>query len=117
RHGCVGATADYVIEDPCSPAVKYEERRQHHKSKSDGVVPAKFFAEEPYGEDREHRQGDDLLNRLQLCGAEFVRTDAIRRHLKTVLEKGDAPTRQHNLPKRFAAIFQMAVPRKSHEHV
>ena len=43
------------------------------------------------GEEREDRQGDDLLDGLQLRRIEVAVTDAVGRDLQHVLEKGDAP--------------------------
>ena len=85
--------------------------------KSGGIIPAELFAEIGHRENCEDRARDDFLNRFELGGGEFVRADAIGRHLEAVFEKGDASTGEDNLPERFAAIFQMAVPCERHEDV
>ena len=51
------------------------------------------------------------------AGGEFVRADAVGRHLEAILEEGDAPTDHYDFPQGDAAIFQMAVPGEGHEDV
>jgi hypothetical protein len=52
-----------------------------------------------------------------LRGAERVRTDAVRRNLKTILEEGDAPADEHDFPENFISVFEVAIPRERHEDV
>jgi hypothetical protein len=85
--------------------------------RTDAIVTLQFFAEISDGEDREHGQCNYFLDGFKLRRAEFVRADAVCRHLETVFEKGDAPTGDDDLPERFAAVFQVAVPREGHEDV
>jgi hypothetical protein len=54
---------------------------------------------------------------FELRRREFIRSNAIRRNLEAILEEGDSPARRDDFPQRFAAIFQMSVPGKSHEDV
>jgi len=57
------------------------------------------------------------LNRLELSAVEFVRVDAVRRHLETVFEEGDPPAREDYFLERFAAEFQVVIPREGHEDI
>jgi len=97
--------------------MKDEKYRKADASEARGVIPAEFFAEVGNRKDGEDGEGDDFLDGLELGGVEFIGTDAIRRHLKTVFEESDAPTSEDNFPERFAAVFQVAVPGKRHEDV
>ena len=99
------------------PFVKDEKYGQADAGEACGVIPAKFLAEVGNRKDGEDGEGDDFLDGLELGGVEFIGTDAIRRHLKTVFEESDAPTSENNFPERFAAVFQVAVPGEGHEDV
>ena len=57
------------------------------------------------------------MNRLELRAVEFVRTDAVGRHLETVFEEGDPPAREDYFPECLASVLQVAIPRKGHEDV
>jgi hypothetical protein len=81
------------------------------------VVPLYFLTEIQDGENREHREGYDFLNRLQLRRAEFVRADAIGRNLEAVFEKGDPPAHENDFPKSGSAELQVAIPGESHEDI
>src|SRR5882672_3481189 len=99
------------------PLMKDEKYRKADASEARGVIPAEFFAEVGNRKDGEDGEGDDFLDGLELGGVEFIGTDAIRRHLKTVFEESNAPTSENNFPERFAAVFQVAVPGEGHENV
>ena len=100
-----------------SPLVKDKEGAEHDARKSRGVIPPEFFSQIHNGENGEDRERDDFLDSLELRAVKFVRADAVRGHLETVFEEGDPPTREYYLPERFAAVFQVPVPRKGHENV
>jgi hypothetical protein len=110
------ATEDRELERD-SPFVEYEEGSQHEAGETRSIVPFKFFAEIGDRENGENNEGDHFLYGLQLRGREFIRTDAIRRDLKTVFEKGDAPTGGDYFPQSFTAILEMSIPCKGHENV
>ena len=97
--------------------MKNEKYADNNEAEARGVVPLDLFTEIKDREDGEHRQGDDLLNGLQLRGGEFVRTNAIRRYLEAVLEERDAPADHNHFPESGGAELQVAVPRKGHEDV
>jgi len=97
--------------------MKDEKYGQADASEACGVIPANLFTEIGNGKDGKDGERDDFLNGLELGGVEFIRTDAIRRHLKTVFEESDAPTSENNFPERFTAVFKVAVPGKGHEDV
>src|ERR1035438_3214428 len=69
------------------------------------------------GEDTEDDQCDDFLDHLELDRAEVSGADAVGRNLEAVLEEGNAPTYQDDLPQSFAAEPEVAIPGKSHEDV
>lgn len=97
--------------------MKDEKYRQADASEARRVIPSEFLAEIGNRKDGEDGEGDDFLDGLELGGVEFIGTDAIRRHLKTVFKESDPPTGENNFPKRFAAVFEMAVLGKGHENV
>jgi len=82
-----------------------------------GVIPAQMLAEVEEGEDGEDDERNDLLNHLELDGRKAVGADAVGRHLEAVFEESDAPADQDDLPQRFLAEFQVAVPSEGHEDV
>ena len=97
--------------------MKDEKYGQADASEACGVIPAKLFTEIGNGKDGKDGERDDFLNGLELGGVEFIRTDAIRRHLKTVFEESDAPTSENNFPERFTTVFKVAVPGEGHKDV
>jgi hypothetical protein len=99
------------------PLVKDEKDGQADAGEASGVIPTQFFAEIGEGEDRKDGKSDDLLNRFELSGVEFVRADAVGGHLETVFEESDAPTGEDDLPQSFTAIFKVAIPGEGHEDV
>src|SRR5712671_807411 len=103
--------------EPRSPFVEYKEYRQGDAAKPCRIVPLQLLAKVQHGENRKHRQRNHFLNSFELRRGEFVRADAVRRNLETILEESDAPTRQDDFPQRLATVFEMAIPRKCHEDV
>jgi hypothetical protein len=57
------------------------------------------------------------LHGLQLCGAEFVGPDAVRRDLKAILEEGNSPAHQNHFPKNGSSVPEMAIPGKGHKDI
>ena len=96
---------------------KRETHRRQNANKRGQMVPPDFFAEIQRRETAEHRQRDDFLDDLQLRGGIDRVAPAVGRHLEDVFKKRDAPAHQNDEQQRFAFEFQMAVPRKRHEHV
>jgi hypothetical protein len=72
--------------------VKDKECCNHDKNKTHAVIPSEFVAEIHDREDGEDRESNNLLNGLQLGGAELVGADAVRGNLETVFEEGDPPS-------------------------
>ena len=64
------------------------------KPKPTRVVPAQRLAQPPHREDDEDRQGDDLLDGLELRGVEIAVAEAVGRHHEDVLEERDPPADQ-----------------------
>ena len=44
-------------------------------------------------------------------------SDAIRRHLETMLNEGNPPTRQNDNPQRRVLVFEMSIPGGDHEDI
>jgi len=97
--------------------VKGEEDRADEEARGDGVIPAQMLAEVEGDEDAEDDQGDDFLNDFELHGREAVCADAVGRDLEAVLEEGNRPTHEDDLPERLVAKAEVAVPGKGHEDV
>ncbi len=62
------------------------------------MVPVELVAEVVDGEDSEDAEGDDLLDDLKLVWGEVAGADAVGGDLEAVLEEGDTPTDENNLP-------------------
>jgi len=97
--------------------VEDEEGRGHQAHSCCGVVPAQMLAEVEGDEDAEDHQRDDLLDHLELDGRKAGGSPAVGRHLEAILEEGDAPTDEDDLPQRLLAKLQVAVPGEGHEDV
>jgi hypothetical protein len=100
-----------------SPFVKDEKDGEADASEACGVIPFKLFTKVDDGKNGKDGKCNYFLNRLELRGGKFVRADTICGHLEAVFEKRDSPTGEDNFPKRFATIFQVAVPGKSHKDI
>ena len=83
--------------------MKCEEDRTDEEEAGDGVIPAQVFAEVIGDEDAEDEQRDDFLNDFELDRREAVCADAIGRDLEAVLEEGNRPTDEDDLPERLMA--------------
>src|SRR5690606_32253699 len=81
------------------------------------MVPADRFTEIPDRKRDEDRKGDDLLDRLQLGGAEIAVADPVGRHLEAIFQQGDGPARQDDHEHWRRLELQMAVPGEGHEDV
>ena len=99
---------------------------QNQAEEAGQVVPAQGVrAHEDQGEDREDREGDSLLDDLQLPDregtSELGRADTVGRNLKTVLEQGNAPAEEHDGHQTEAFEFgfecDVSVPGQRHEGV
>ena len=94
-----------------------EKDRSHQAHARRGVVPAQVQVEIEGGEDGEDHQGDDFLDHLELNWAEAVRANPVGRHLQAILEEGNAPADENDLPQGLVAKSEVAVPGKGHEDV
>ena len=97
--------------------MKGEEGRGDQKPSCDGVIPAQVGTEIVGGEYAEDRERNDFLNYFELHRSEAAVADAVCRHLEAILEEGDSPTDQNDLPQRFVAESEVPVPGKGHENV
>ena len=81
-------------------------------------VEAEFLAHEEQGERHEDGERDDFLKDLELGERERGVADAVRRHLKQILEQGDPPADDGGQPPRLARhVFEVPVPGERHEAV
>ena len=48
---------------------------------------------------------------------EFAMPDSVRRHLKTILDEGNSPTRKNRNPQGRVLILEVPIPGKGHEDV
>ncbi len=96
---------------------KREIDRSHNKQVGNKDVPLDCLSEENIDNPRKDHQSDALLQDLQLRDRKRLRADTIRRHLKNVFEESDEPTDDDHEEQRFCFVFQVSIPRKSHEDV
>src|SRR5262249_12868407 len=96
--------------------VRHDHRAEHERER-DRLVPAQTLAEIEPRERHEHEQRDDFLDDLELRCRELTIADAVRRHLKTVLEERQEPGYEDHLPQSRLAESEMAVPGGGHEDV
>ena len=97
--------------------MKGEEGRGDQKPSCDGVIPAQVGTEIVGGEYAEDRERNDFLNYFELHRSEAAIADAVCRHLEAILEEGDSPADQDDLPKRLLTKLQVAIPGDGHEDV
>ena len=81
------------------------------------MVPVKPLAEVVDGEDSEDAEGDDLLDDFELRGREGAGTNAVGWDLQAVLEEGDAPADEDDLPECDIFVLEVSVPSHRHEDV
>ena len=97
--------------------VEHEERSGDEAAEGYAMVPAQVISEVVDGEDSEDGEGDDLLDDLELVGREGAGADAIGGDLEAVLEEGDGPADEDDLPERDLAVLEVSVPGEGHEDV
>ena len=68
--------------------------RSYEAESRDAKSPEKRTAHGEVREDHEYDHLDRLLDQAELAEFKLPLADAIRRHLKNVIEEGDAPTRE-----------------------
>ena len=109
----------YIISFPITALklVEHEKGSGDEAAEGYGVVPAELVAEVEDGEDSEDGERDDFLHDLELIGREGARADAVGGDLEAVLEEGDRPADDDDLPEGDVAIFEMSVPGEGHEDV
>lgn len=87
------------------------------EEKGHAVIPAKGLLEVCHEETAEDEQGDDFLHDLELRGGEAGAAPAVGGDLKAILEEGDEPTDEDNLPEGGVFVAEMAVPGDGHEEI
>src|SRR5580700_9911050 len=97
--------------------MEHKESPRDQAAERSKVIPMQLIAEVKRREDAKDRQGDDLLNHLQLVRRKRLRADPVSWHLQAVFEESNAPTDKNHLPQRHLAKLQVPVPRKSHKNV
>lgn len=81
------------------------------------MIPLKLFPKIEPCEHDEYAQCDDFLDDFQLEYRELAVADAIRRHLKAVLEESNQPTDDNDGNQRSLAVLQVAIPGGGHKDV
>ena len=81
------------------------------------MIPAQLGAEVESRKSTEDRQRNNLLDDFELHNGEAAVSQPVGGYLEAILEEGDAPADQYDLPQRLAFIFQMAIPGAGHEDV
>jgi hypothetical protein len=97
--------------------MEHEERSGDQTAKRYKVIPVQTLPKVEDAEHSKHREGNDLLNHLELIGREGPGANPIGWHLKAVLEKCDRPAGQYHLPKRYLFELQMTIPGEGHKDV
>jgi hypothetical protein len=100
-----------------SPLFENDENCSHHQGKSQKIVPFQFRSEIKDGKNCEDGECDHFLNCFQLDNVEFVRANPIRGNLEAVFSERYDPAYENDFEDRRLAVFQMAVPGKSHENI
>ena len=92
---------------PLLPFLENEKHGRQDEDEADQVVPFEILLEIEDGEDGEHDQGDDLLDRLELSGAELGVAEAVGRC------ESDGPPHQESLAfaERFASGYCYGIPK------
>src|SRR4029077_12101218 len=93
------------------------ENRHHDQPKSHDVIPLDLLVQVKDREDGENRKRNYFLDGLELRRGELVRPNAIRRDLKALRKKGDAPANDDDFEQRRLAVLQVTIPGKSHKNV
>ena len=86
-------------------------------SEAGDVVPSNRLLQIKNRENGKNHERNDFLNGLQLGRGEFVGANAVGGNLEAVFEERDHPTEQDYLEQGYVAIFQVAIPGKSHENI
>ncbi len=97
--------------------MEHEEGSGDEAAEGYGVVPVEPFAEVVDGEDAEDAEGDDLLDDLELGGREGGGADAVGGDLEAVLEEGDGPADEDDLPECDVFVLEVSVPGEGHKDV
>jgi len=97
--------------------VKHKESSGYQAKPGSSVVPAQMAAEVERGENSKNRQRDNLLDHLELDRREAAVSKAVGGDLKAILEEGNAPTDEDDLPQRLLPKFQMTVPGNGHKDI
>lgn len=91
--------------------------RANEEQECDGVINGGFLLEH---DKREHGKSDksyDLLDNLKLGQAQHRAANAVRRDLKAVLEKRDAPTGDDDHKQRLVLELEVPVPGGIHKSI
>lgn len=97
--------------------MEHEECTADEADEGCGVVPVQFVSKVVDGKDSEDREGNDLLDNLELRGGKGVRADAIGGHLEAVLKESYGPGDDDHLPQRGVAVLEVTIPGEGHEDV
>src|SRR5216110_1740611 len=97
---------------------EHEEYRPAEAQARPEVIEPHRFLHIEGGKRHEHAERDDFLKNLELAELELRMPDAVRRHLKQILEQRDPPAHQRgDDPGPLAQVPQVCVPGERHEDV
>ena len=82
-----------------------KKHRAHDQQVGNEIIPSDWRTKKGEGHERKDDEGDAFLKNLQLRHAPFVGANAIRRNLKDVFEKRDAPANQDHNPESLIPEF------------
>src|SRR3954468_9572273 len=95
-----------------------EVHRAEDTQRSPQIIQLHRLVHVENGEGDKHHQRDHLLHDLELRQRQGSEADAVRRHLKEVLEQSDAPAGERGDPPGLRRqVLQMRIPGERHEHV
>jgi hypothetical protein len=104
-------------EDELKLAPEAERDRSDQEKKRYNVVPSDSFIEIEPREHDKHAESNHFLDDLQLKCSELAVADAIRWHLKAILEEGNQPAHDDRGYQRSLTVLQVSIPREGHENV
>ena len=96
---------------------KDEDRRRDETGRGRRIVPAQRLARPERRIAREDDHRDDLLRDLELREREHAVADAVRRHLKTILQETRSSSSPRSPGSEAGPVLQMPVPGDGHENI
>lgn len=97
---------------------EHEVYRAYQQGKRHQVIPAEWFFQKKYCEEREYGKGDNFLDGFELKAAPaFHIAKSVGRYHEAVFKEGDAPAEEDYFPEGGFGMFEVPVPGERHEGV